>query len=146
MAGGFATRVMRMRLALAALALLAAACAPAGAAPGTGWLYGLTGEEQLSAQLRGVWQLAVDQLRPRLNLQPDAVIALAPVNPYGINTFLEQEVEPARRAQQVQMIADAGFHWLRQEFPWYDIEVHGKMILRTGAMCRRAVRGKSTMR
>ena len=126
MGGGFAMRVIRIGWALAGAALLAAACAPAGAAPGTGWLYGLTGEEQLSAQWRGVWQLAVDQLRPRLNLQPEAVIAHAQVNPYGINTFLEQEVEPARRAQQVQLIADAGFHWLRQEFPWYDIEVHGK--------------------
>jgi hypothetical protein len=24
------------------------------------------------------------------------------------------------------MVADAGFHWLRQEFPWEDIEIHGK--------------------
>jgi hypothetical protein len=24
------------------------------------------------------------------------------------------------------MIADAGFHWVRQEFPWEDIEIHGK--------------------
>ena len=90
MAGGLLPRVMRMRRALAGAALLAAACAPSGAAPGTGWLYGLTGEEQLSAQLRGVWQLAVDQLRPRLNLQPDAVIALAPVNPLSPARALEQ--------------------------------------------------------
>ena len=47
----------------------------------------------------------------------------AGVNPYGINTFLEQEVEPAKREQQVQMIAEAGFHWIRQEFPWEDIEI-----------------------
>ena len=24
------------------------------------------------------------------------------------------------------MIRDAGFHWIRQEFPWEDIEIHGK--------------------
>jgi hypothetical protein len=24
------------------------------------------------------------------------------------------------------MVADAGFHWVRQEFPWEDIEIHGK--------------------
>ena len=24
------------------------------------------------------------------------------------------------------MIADAGFVWLRQEFPWEDIEIHGR--------------------
>jgi hypothetical protein len=48
------------------------------------------------------------------------------VNPFGINTFLEQEVEPEKRERSVQMIADAGFHWLRQEFPWEDIEIHGR--------------------
>ena len=24
------------------------------------------------------------------------------------------------------MAAAAGYHWLRQEFPWEDIEIHGK--------------------
>jgi hypothetical protein len=48
------------------------------------------------------------------------------MNPFGVNVFLEQEVEPQKREQAVQMIADAGFHWLRQEFPWEDIEIHGK--------------------
>jgi hypothetical protein len=24
------------------------------------------------------------------------------------------------------MAANAGYHWLRQEFPWEDIEIHGK--------------------
>jgi hypothetical protein len=39
---------------------------------------------------------------------------------------LNQEVEPEKRERSVQMIADAGFHWLRQEFPWEDIEIHSK--------------------
>jgi len=62
--------------------------------------------------------------------QPDTAdlvpVANAGVNPFGINTFLEQEVEPEKRERAVQMITDAGFHWIRQEFPWEDIEIHGK--------------------
>ncbi|MFW6082710.1 MAG: hypothetical protein ACOC8C_01510, partial [Chloroflexota bacterium] len=36
------------------------------------------------------------------------------------------EVEEAKRERSLQMIADAGFKWIRQEFPWEDIEIHGK--------------------
>jgi hypothetical protein len=48
------------------------------------------------------------------------------VNPFGVNTFLEQEVEEAKVRQTLQMIRDAGFHWIRQEFPWEDIEKPAK--------------------
>ncbi|NTU66013.1 MAG: cellulase family glycosylhydrolase, partial [Chloroflexi bacterium] len=47
-------------------------------------------------------------------------------NPFGVNTFLQQEVEPVKRDRQLQMMADAGFKWIRQQFPWYDIEIAGK--------------------
>ena len=50
----------------------------------------------------------------------------AGVNPFGVNTFLQQEVEPAKRDRQLQMMADAGFKWIRQQFPWADIEISGK--------------------
>jgi len=50
----------------------------------------------------------------------------AGVSPFGINVFLEQEVEEWKRERSLQMIAEAGFHWIRQEFPWEDIEIHGK--------------------
>jgi hypothetical protein len=89
-------------------------------------LFYCTGEEELAGQLRGLLQLALGTLRPRPDTQPTALISRADVNPFGINTFLEQEVEPAKRERQVEMIADVGFHWIRQEFPWEDIEVHGK--------------------
>jgi hypothetical protein len=48
------------------------------------------------------------------------------MNPYGINTFLEQEVEEWKVRQSLAMIRDAGFGWIRQEFPWNDIEVLNK--------------------
>src|SRR5512134_1290796 len=86
------------------------------------WAFSLTGEENTLAQVRGLLDLSGQVTRPPLDLRPGARVEHAGVNPYGINTFLEQEVEPAKREKQVQLIAEAGFHWLRQEFPWADVE------------------------
>ena len=85
-----------------------------------------TGEEELLPQVRGMGQLAADALRPQPRVALDAPVAHAGLNPFGINVFLEQEVELEKRERAVRMIAEAGFHWLRQEFPWEDIEIHGK--------------------
>ena len=90
------------------------------------WAFGVTGEETPAGQARGVWQLVGEVLRPSPKVNASAEIPMARVNPFGINTFLEQEVEAAKRQRQVELIAAAGFHWLRQEFPWYDIEIHAK--------------------
>ena len=99
------------------------------ALPGTRqFLITQTGEDSPGSQLRAVWNLALEQTRPPLQLAPDAKIDYydgltgAP----GVNTFLHQEVEETKRAQQLQMVADAGFQWIRQPFPWQDIEIHGK--------------------
>jgi hypothetical protein len=85
-----------------------------------------TGEKDLLAQVKGLSDLAAGLLRPRVATDDQASVALADVDPFGINVFLEQEVDPEKREMQVRMIAKAGFHWLRQEFPWEDIEIHGK--------------------
>ncbi len=90
------------------------------------WLWLQTGEEALAAQFKGATDLAAAQLRPSLQLAPTAAIEHTDVNPFGINVFLEQEAEPHKRELAVQMAAEAGFHWLRQEFTWEDIEIHGK--------------------
>lgn len=92
----------------------------------TGALFRLTGEEQLSAQIKGLTDLSADLLRPRLHLAAEEPAAYSGVNPFGVNVFLEQEPDPARRERIVQMAAEAGFKWLRQEFVWEDIEIHGK--------------------
>lgn len=89
-------------------------------------LFNLTGEERLFAQLKGLTDLSADLLRPRLRLAPEAPIRHTDVSPFGVNVFLNQEVEPAKREQTVRLAAEAGFHFLRQEFPWQDIEIHGK--------------------
>jgi len=95
-------------------------------APVRAWLWQQTGEEQLLAQIKGVSDLAAGWLRPRLDLQPEAVVQPPELNPFGVNVFLEQEVEPTKREQAIRMAAEAGFYWLRQEFTWEDIEIHGK--------------------
>ncbi len=91
-----------------------------------GWWFARTGEERFLAQVKGLSDLAADSLRPRLHLAPDVPAAHSGVNPFGVNVFLEQEPDPAVREEVVRMAAAAGFHWLRQEFPWEDIEIHGK--------------------
>lgn len=95
---------------------------------GLAWqlFWSLTGEETPVGQARGMVAWAGRWLRPQPETQPLAVIAHTGVNPYGINTFLQLEVEPAKREQQLRMIANAGFAWIRQEFPWEDIEIHGR--------------------
>ncbi len=107
-------------LALALLTLLAACQSPSDL------MFAYTGEEQPEKQVYGMLQLATHLLRPRPRTAPDVPIAHTGMNPFGINVFLNQEVEPEKRERSVQMIAAAGFHWLRQEFPWEDIEIHGK--------------------
>ncbi len=91
-----------------------------------GYLFAITGEEEPFPQVKALTDLAGDLLRPRLDTADDIPVTHAGVNPFGVNVFLEQEAEPAKREQAVRMAAEAGFHWLRQEFPWEDIEIHGK--------------------
>ncbi len=50
----------------------------------------------------------------------------ADVNPLGVNVFLEKEVDFAKVERTLQMVRDGGFKWVRQTFPWNDIEIHGK--------------------
>jgi hypothetical protein len=90
------------------------------------WAYTVTGEENPLARLRGVLHDLTNPLRPAPLLAPDVPVAHTEDPPFGINTFLEQEVEPEKRERTVRMIAEAGFRWIRQEFPWADIEIHGK--------------------
>jgi hypothetical protein len=89
-------------------------------------LFDLTGEEDPPAQVRALGQLALNVVRKAPRLEPYRPIEHAGVNPFGVNTFLQHEVEEVKRERQVQMIAEAGFHWIRQEFPWEDIEIHAK--------------------
>ncbi len=44
------------------------------------------------------------------------------LNPYGANFFLGREVEPWKIDRTLQMAADAGIGWVKQQFPWEEIE------------------------
>jgi len=90
-----------------------------------------TGERKLVEQIKGIGALVLIKLeRPTLDVQPYVPIAHTGMNPYGINTFLEQEVEDWKIHRSLRLIRDAGFRWIRQEFPWEDIEIEGKGIFR----------------
>ena len=88
-------------------------------------LFQWTGEEQLFPQVKGLTDLAANLWRPNVQTANNVPVTFAGVNPFGVNVFLEQEVDPEKRVRAVQMIAEAGFHWIRQEFPWEDLEIHG---------------------
>ena len=72
----------------------------------------------------GVAQLADDYFNRGVvagtsNLEP---IPHTDINPVGINTFLDQEPDPAVVERSIEMIADAGIGYIRQIFGWFDLE------------------------
>ncbi len=90
------------------------------------WLFELSGESEPLPQVRGFFQYLSNWTRPQPQTADLSPVAHAGVNPFGVNTFLQQEVEPAKRAMQMGLLHEAGFRWIRQEFPWEDIEIHAK--------------------
>ncbi len=117
-------RAWRVLVVAAALALLPALW------PDAASLYELTGEEAPRGQIAGVAHWLNTAIRPQPRLQPDAVagspLAFPAVSSFGVNTFLEQEAEEAKRARSLDLTRDAGLRFIRQEFPWEDIEIHAK--------------------
>lgn len=112
---------IRQILAIAALILLVVAFWPRATS-----LYDLTGEESLPGQVRGLIHWLYSSVRPQPDHAPTQDIDLAAVSPYGMNTFLEQEVLPEVREEILSKLHEAGFGFIRQQFPWEDIEIHGK--------------------
>lgn len=94
--------------------------------PDANSLYDLTGEEELAGKVRGAVQWVYSAVRPQPNLAPHAANQYADVSPFGMNTFLQNEVLPEVREQSFQMLKEAGIQYIRQQFPWEDIEIHGK--------------------
>ena len=95
---------------------------------GLAWqaIWSLTGEETPLAQIRGAIEVAGNLVRHPLDTAPLAAIDHKADIPYGVNTFLQQEVEADKIDGMLGMIRAAGFRWLRQEFPWEDIETDGR--------------------
>ncbi|MSP14456.1 MAG: hypothetical protein EXR62_16070 [Chloroflexi bacterium] len=91
------------------------------------YLFNITGEEDFTQQLKGgvsYFWLRLRYGQPQTD--PMVPILQTGVNPFGVNTFLEQEVEESKVRRSLEMIHHAGFTWIRQEFPWEDIEIHAK--------------------
>lgn len=120
--------LQRALAALAAAGILAALLGLDLASRGLVWQFAwsVTGEEEPVGQMRGVLQWLASYTRARPRTAPMTPIAHTEVNPYGINTFLQLEVEPDKVERQLQMIAEAGFTWIRQQFEWAEIEVDGR--------------------
>ncbi len=115
-----------MRKLILIYAALAVLTLPSCQTSPSSWMSARTGEDDWLPQARGAIQLAANGVRPQPHTASNTPVAHAGVNPFGINVFLEQEAEEWKRERSLEMIADAGFHWIRQEFPWEDIEIHGK--------------------
>ncbi len=108
------------------LLIIAAVLVAAWRLPLRTWAFERTGEEEALPQVRGLVQWLTNFTRPQPATHPEVPVNHIPPNRYGVNTFLEQEVEPEKRERALQMIAEAGFGWIRQEFPWADIEISAK--------------------
>ena len=123
---GFHLRTWALLIAL--IALGGAALALDLAAKGRVYdaLWRLTGETDPGGQIIGFGQYLARWTRVQPQTEPFVEIAHTDVNPFGVNTFLEQEVELSKREEQMRLISEAGFGWIRQQFPWEDIEIDGK--------------------
>ena len=117
-------KFLALLLALLALAGLAGAAINREAIRAS--LSSVTGEDDVEKQLHAFPEWLSGVVRQPPDTADYVPIAYNGVNPFGVNTFLNQEVEDKKRALQLDMIRAAGFHWIRQEFPWEDIEIHAK--------------------
>jgi hypothetical protein len=82
----------------------------------------VTGEEDFAHQLRALGFLALSYVQPPRETADDAPMPYTDMPPFGVNTFFEQEVQEAKIRASMRLIRDAGFKFIRQEFPWEDIE------------------------
>lgn len=86
----------------------------------------LTGEQDTSFQLRALGFTVLSAFQAPHVTADFTPMRYTDVPPFGVNTFLEQEVEESKIRASLQLIRDGGFHFIRQEFPWEDIEQPGK--------------------
>lgn len=88
--------------------------------------YNTTGEENPLKQVYGFVGYLGNLTRRQPVTNADTPTDYPVQNHVGVNTFLEEEPEIAKRERQLQMIADAGIGWIRQQFRWDDIEIAGR--------------------
>lgn len=59
----------------------------------------------------------------RAPVAPPRTIPNTDLNPYGANFFLEWEPEAWKVEKTLQMAREAGLGWIKQQFPWEDIQL-----------------------
>ncbi|CAN5643197.1 hypothetical protein BH23CHL2_BH23CHL2_19480 [soil metagenome] len=72
-----------------------------------------------------IWSTARLELWETSSPETDAASSSIPwtkVNPIGVNTFLAREVESWKRERTLEMASEAGAGWIKEHFPWRDIE------------------------
>jgi hypothetical protein len=60
--------------------------------------------------------------RPGADYHKPRTIPNTDLNPFGANFFLDREVEEWKLRKTLQMARDAGLGWVKQQFPWEQIE------------------------
>ncbi|NDJ85269.1 MAG: hypothetical protein GYB66_05250 [Chloroflexi bacterium] len=125
---GFSIQTLLSLVMVLTLALIALAIDLSNDGPTDELLWHLTGETEPLEQLLGGTQYLANGTRQMPDTAPNTSIQHIPNNRFGINAFLELEAEATKRRQSMALIADAGFGWLRQHFPWEDIEIYGKGV------------------
>lgn len=119
-------RLARLLVLLFALLVALSALAYLARDPLRQWLADATGEEDFTYQLKALGYQGVALAQPPPQTADDVPVRYNDGSPFGINTFLEQEVEEPKVRRSLELIRDAGLHWVRQEFPWEDLEQPGK--------------------
>ncbi len=66
----------------------------------------------------------LDQAAPAERNAP--TIPNTDVDPFGVNIFLDREVEEWKLRRTIEMIDQAGIGWVKQQFSWAEIEQDGK--------------------
>jgi hypothetical protein len=113
-------RTSRTRIASAAAVLLVALAA--GGFALFNYVPGVAGND-LRFWVIGVWSGLRTEGRQTAD---DAPLRYVVPQRLGVNTFLEQEVDLEKRRRTLELARDAGFHWVRQQFPWADLEPRAK--------------------
>ncbi|MDP2936736.1 MAG: hypothetical protein Q8O86_09635, partial [Dehalococcoidia bacterium] len=115
----------RLALALASFAVLALLSGSLFSGIFSQQLEDWTGETELKQQLVAIYSEASQR---RIETQDLIPIAHTGHNPYGVNVFLEQEVEDWKLQRNMEMIRDSGARWIRLHVPWADVEGPGKGV------------------
>lgn len=90
------------------------------------WLSALAPSDSVSDFRESLVAFASDVTQQEPETADLVPIAYTGVNTFGINVFLEQEVEESKIRKSLELARDAGFGWIKQEFLWHDIEQPSK--------------------